>query len=178
MNRLSTFTLTTMALLSFAVALPTGDALAQQTPQKVSYKVSAENSKFTQQQFLDVGDVPGHQVRSFEIHRTFPTDAPIINGVKVKEMWTRGISDYTNNTGANTNYSEYVLENGDKFYTRSTTIAQGAGGGKLINSSAGTIIGGTGKLSGIRGIVKSSGSADPKAGFNDTNAEIEYSIGK
>jgi hypothetical protein len=102
----------------------------------------------------------------------------MINGVKVKEMWTRGISDYTNNTGANTNYSEYVLENGDKFYTRSTTIAQGAGGGKLINRTAGTIIGGTGKLSGIRGIVKSSGSSDPKAGFNETQAEIEYMIVK
>jgi hypothetical protein len=36
MNRLSTFTLTTMALLSLAVALPGGDARAQQTPQKPS----------------------------------------------------------------------------------------------------------------------------------------------
>jgi hypothetical protein len=178
MNRLSTFTLTTMALVSLIVALPAGHTFAQQTAQKVSYKVTAENSKFTQQQFLDIGDVPGHQVRSFELHRTFPTNAPVINGVKVKEMWTRGISDYTNNTGANTNYSEYVLENGDKFYTRATTIAQGAGGGKLINSSAGTIIGGTGTLTGIRGIVKSSGSADPKAGFNETQAEIEYMIVK
>jgi hypothetical protein len=169
---------TTLTLTALALCLAIAPAVAQQTPQKVSYKVTAENSKFTQQQFLDVGDMPGHQVRSFEIHRTFPTDAPMINGVKVKEMWTRGISDYTNNTGANTNYSEYVLENGDKFYTRSTTIAQGAGGGKLINSSAGTIIGGTGKLSGIRGIVKSSGSADPKAGFNETQAEVEYMIVK
>ena len=178
MDRGTTFPLTIMTLLSLRVALPSGDAAAQQTPQKVSYKVGAENSKFTQQQFLDVGDVPGHQVRSFEIHRTFPSDAPVINGIKLKEIWTRGISDYTNNTGANTNYSEYVLENGDKFYTRSTTIAQGAGGGKLINSSAGTIIGGTGKLSGIRGIIKASGSADPKAGISETQNEIEYMIVK
>ena len=72
MNRGTTFPLTIMALLPLAVALSVGEAAAQQTPQKVSYKVSAQNSKFTQQQFLDVGDVPGHQVRSFEIHRTYP----------------------------------------------------------------------------------------------------------
>jgi hypothetical protein len=178
MNRGTTLPLTIVALLSLAGALPAGEAVAQQTPQKVSYKVGAENSKFTQQQFLDVGDVPGHQVRSFELHRAFPAGGPLINGVKLKEVWTRGISDYTDNTGANTNYSVYVLENGDKFYTRATTIAQGAGGGKLINSSAGTIIGGTGALTGIRGTVKASGSAAPKAGISETQNEIEYTIVK
>jgi hypothetical protein len=178
MTRSTALPLTIIALFSLAVALPTGKAVAQQTPQKVSYKVTAENSKFTQQQFLDVGDVPGHQVRSFEIHRVFPTAAPVINGVKLKEVWTRGISDYTDNTGANTNYSVYVLESGDKFYTRTTTIAQGAGGGKLVNSSAGTILGGTGALTGIRGTVKASGSADPKAGISETQNEIEFTIVK
>ena len=63
MNRRTTLTLTTMALLSLAVALLAGDAFAQQK-QHVSYKVTAENSKYTQQQFLDVGDSAGHQVRS------------------------------------------------------------------------------------------------------------------
>jgi hypothetical protein len=69
MNRVTALTLTTMALLCMAVAVPAGDALAQQK-QHVSYKVTAENSKYTQQQVLDVGDGAGHQVRSFEIYRT------------------------------------------------------------------------------------------------------------
>ena len=34
-----------------------------QQKQKVSYKVSAENSKYTQQHMIDVGDASGHQVR-------------------------------------------------------------------------------------------------------------------
>jgi len=83
MNR-RTLALATIALLSFAVALPTGDVAAQQM-QRVSFKTPAANSKYTVQHVLDVGDVPGHQVRLFELRRTFPTDAPTINGVKLKE---------------------------------------------------------------------------------------------
>ena len=39
--------------------------------QKISFKVPASNTKYRQQHVLDVGDVPGHQIRVFEIHRTF-----------------------------------------------------------------------------------------------------------
>jgi hypothetical protein len=177
MNGLTTLTLATMALLCVAVAMPTGDAFAQQT-QHVSYKVGAENSKYTQQQFLDVGDVAGHQVRSFEIYRTFPTNAPVINGMKMKEQWTRGISDYVDNNGTATTYNVYVLENGDKFFTRGTVLARSAGPGKLTNVTVAYITGGTGKLAGIQGIVRTTGSAEPKAGVNETQVEIEYSIGR
>jgi hypothetical protein len=46
--------------------LPAGDAVAQQ---RVSYKVSAETAKYQQVYYLDVGDVPGHQVGVSELHR-------------------------------------------------------------------------------------------------------------
>jgi hypothetical protein len=177
MNRRATLILTTIGLLCVAVAQPGSDAIAQQT-QQVSYKVTAENSKYTQQQFLDVGDVAGHQVRSFEIYRTFPTNAPVINGMKMKETWTRGISDYVDNNGTATTYNVYVLENGDKFFTRGTVLARSAGPGKLSNVTVAYITGGTGKLAGIQGIVRTTGSAEPKAGVNETQVEIEYSIGK
>ncbi|QIG97725.1 MULTISPECIES: hypothetical protein [Bradyrhizobium] len=62
MKQLATIILTTSALLCLAVVVPISDAFAQQT-QRASYKVGAENTKYTQQQFLDVGDVAGHQVR-------------------------------------------------------------------------------------------------------------------
>jgi hypothetical protein len=177
MNRRTTIMLMTTALLGLAVAVPAGDAFAQQT-QRVSYKVGAENSKYTQQQFLDVGDAAGHQVRSFEIYRTFPANAPVINGVKMKEQWTRGISDYVDNNGTATTYNVYVLENGDKFFTRGTVLARSAGPGKLSNMTVAYITGGTGKLAGIQGIVRTTGTAEPKAGINETQVEIEYSIGK
>src|SRR5438128_426876 len=99
MKRIITLALPTIALLCLAVALPAGDALAQQK-QKVSYKVSAENSKYTQQHLIDVGDVPGHEVRIFEIRRTFPNNPPMINGVKLVEQWTRGLTDQTDSKRA------------------------------------------------------------------------------
>lgn len=177
MNQRSTITLATLALLTLAVGLSAGDALAQQT-QHVSYKVGAENSKYTQQQFIDVGDVAGHQVRSFEIYRTFPTNAPVINGMKMKEQWTRGVSDYIDNNGTATTYNVYVFENGDKVFTRGTVLARSVGPGKLTNVTVAYITGGTGKLAGVQGIVRTTGSAEPKAGVNETQVEIEYSMGK
>ena len=177
MHRLIALTLTTSALLCLAVAVPAGDAFAQQT-QHVSYKVGAENSKYTQQQFLDVGDIAGHQVRSFEIYRSFPTNAPVFSGMKMKEQWTRGTSDYVDNNGTATTYNVYVLENGDKFFTRGTVLARSAGPGKLSNVTVAYITGGTGKLAGIQGIVRTTGTAEPKAGVNETQVEIEYSIVK
>jgi hypothetical protein len=98
--------------------------------------------------------------------------------MKVKEQWTRGVSDYIGNNGTATTYGVYVLENGDKFFTRSTVLAQSVGGGKFTNVTVGYISGGTGKLAGIHGIVRSSGSANPKAGANEVQTEIEYSIDK
>ena len=82
MNRRSTLALTTTTLLCLAVALPSGDALAQQK-QQASFTASAENSKYTQQLNVDVGDVPNHMVRIFDLHRTYPNNAPVINGLKL-----------------------------------------------------------------------------------------------
>ena len=177
MNRRTTLILASMAPLCLAVALPTGDASAQQK-QKISYKASAPNTKYTQQLTLDVGDVPGHQVRVFEIHRTFPTDAPLINGVQIKETLTRGMSDYTDYNGPSNSYTVYVLENGDKFFARTATLGQANAAGKRSTISVGTITGGTGKLVGIKGTARSSGTSDPKAGFNENQAEIEYWLEK
>ena len=56
-------------------------AWAQQK-QKIAYKLPAEASKFTQQHVLDVGDVPGHQVRIYEVHRTYPKDMLVVEGVR------------------------------------------------------------------------------------------------
>jgi hypothetical protein len=118
-----TLTLATIVLFSFAIALPIGDVAAQQM-QRVSFKTPAANSKYTQQHVLDVGDVAGHQVRIYELHRVFPTDAPVINGVKVVETWGRNISDYTDNNGPGITYTVYTMEGGDKFFSRGSLISQ------------------------------------------------------
>jgi hypothetical protein len=177
MNRRTTLALMSMAFLCSAVALPAGNAVAQEK-QHVSFKAPAENSKYTQQNIIDVGDMPGHQVRVFEIHRTFPNDAPVVNGVKLAETWTRGASDFTDGNGNSTTYSVFVAENGDKFFTRAALVAQSIGPGKFTTTAAGTITGGTGKFAGIRGLLRTTGSAEPKVGVNDNQYDIEYWMDK
>jgi hypothetical protein len=70
------------------------------------------------------------------------------------------------------------MENGDKFFVKTSTLAMSAGPGKLNFTSVSPITGGTGKLAGIHGMVKSTGVADPKAGFVETQYDIEYWMDK
>jgi hypothetical protein len=149
MCRLTTLALTTTALLCLAVALPAGNAVAQQK-QRVSYKVSAENSKFTQQLNIDAGDLPNHIMRVYEVHRTFPNDAPVINGLKLVEEWDRGTADLADGNGTGTLVSVYVMENGDKFFDRRAALAQGTPE-KSTSTHVGYITGGTGKFAGMQG---------------------------
>jgi hypothetical protein len=160
-----------MAMLS----LPATDVLAQES-QRVFFAASAENTKYTQQLVIEVGDVPGHHVRLFEIRRTFPNDPPIIGGLALKEEWFRGTSDYTDNNGPASFYGVYVLENGDKFFTYSTAISRKAGAG-LSAVTVGRITGGTGKFANMRGTVYTVRTADPAAGINEGQTEIEYALG-
>jgi len=175
MKQRTQFVLAALTLLS--LSLPTCEAVAQQK-QRVSYKSPVENTKYTKQTILDVGDMSGHQVRIFEIHRTYPNSPPMINGLKLVEQWTRGTSDYTDNNGTAYTYGVYVMENGDKFFSRTTVLAQSVGSEKFTNATVGYITGGTGKLAGIEGIVRSTGSAEPKAGVNENQTDLEYWFSK
>ncbi len=165
----------TFAISMLAFGLASSAASAQQK-QHVSFKAPAANTKYTQQHAIDVGDAPGHQVRIYEIYLTFPTDAPVINGSKIKELYVRALSDYTNNSGRGITYSTYTLENGDKFSVRTALIAQSGEGGKLTATTVGTITGGTGSLARIKGSTLGISHADPKNGVNETQTDIDYWI--
>ena len=103
--------------LCLGAALPAGTTAAQEK-QRVSFKTPAANTKYTQQLSIDVGDGPGHQVRVYESHYTFPTNPPVINGVKLVERWARGVSDYSDGNGPGEGYQVYVLGNGDRIFAR------------------------------------------------------------
>ena len=133
------------------LSLPATDTLAQDT-QRVFFPSSAENTKYTQQHLIEVGDVGGHHVRVFEILRMFPKDPPIFGGLALKEEWNRGVSDYTDNSGAASFYGVYVLENSDKFFAYSTAVSRKAGAG-LSAVTVGRITGGTGKFANMRGTI-------------------------
>jgi hypothetical protein len=162
------------ALVCAAVLFAT-IASAQQM-QKVSIKSPAENSTYVLQQNVDVGDAPNHIVRIYDVHRTYPTNQPVIAGLKIVEGSDRGVADYTDGNGSSTVYSVLTAENGDKVFIRSSLVAQSAAG-KLTAMTSGVITGGTGKFAGIHGVLRSSGNFDPKTGFNEAQAELEYAIG-
>jgi len=166
-----------VVLIALGALAPWQGALAQQR-QKVSFDVPAESTKYTQQHVIDVGDVPGHQVRVFELQRIYGKGAPSVDGLRLKESWVRGMTDYTDLSGAGTTYITYVAENGDRIYARGQLVAQGPldGGGKAAhrNLSVHTITGGTGKFVGIRGVVHAETTANPPAGINTSKGEMEY----
>ena len=177
-NARSTFVLASASCAAALLVCALPSAWAQEK-QKLSYTVSAADSKYTKREMLEVGDAVGHTVGIFEIHRMFPANAPAINGVKLKESWTRGYSDYVSKSnGLSTNYTIFVLENGDKFFTHSRTMGQADAAGKRTTTGVGEVIGGTGKLVTMKGVVRSNGISDGAKGFNETKSEIEYWFAK
>ena len=142
------FAAAAMALLCAAVTLPVGAAIAQEK-QRLSFTVPAQDATYTQQYIINVPDPTGHQIRVVEIHRNFPNNPPVMNGVALKELWVRAVTDYVNENGRGSTYSEYVFENGDRFFARATLVAHGTGSGMLQANTIGEITRGTGKFAGI-----------------------------
>jgi hypothetical protein len=173
MSPRNTLSLTTMVLLS--LALPVGDAVAQQK-QRVSFSTPAENTKYTEKtENLDLGDVPNHVLRVIEIHRTYPNNPPVLNGTKIVESWTRGVGDRIDGTGTNLQYVVFIMEDGDKVFARMEGFAMNESG-KIGINIAGRITGGTGKLATIQGFVREFVKLDKDT--NENRTDIEYSIGK
>lgn len=164
-------------LIAGSVMFGSCTAWAQQK-QKASFDAPATSNKYTQQYTIDVGDAPSHQIRIFELQRTYGSNSPTIEGVHIKESWIRGTTDFTELNGLGTAYVTYVMGNGDKIYGRASYIAHSVAGanGKnaLKNLTAVTVTGGTGKFLGIRGIVRAETSADPATGTNQNKSEMEY----
>ena len=153
-----------------------------QDKQKYYFKTPPGVSTYTQQHVIDVGDVPGHQLRTYEIHYKYGTDGPVYDGVKVVEAWTRASSDYTNGSGRASGYGVSLLANGDNIFSVLDIISQtkvgpdGSKKGTFTNVIR--LAGGTGKFKGIRGTLTGSGTTDFKTGVSDTVTEGEYWIEK
>jgi hypothetical protein len=145
--------------------------------QHVSFKATAENSKFTQQLIVDVGDVPDHIVRAFEIRFTYPNNAPVISGLKLAETWGRGITDYIDGNGSATVYIVIAMENGDRVFARVTGVASKTSE-RLAATQVGYITGGTGKLAGCRELYEYHPTSIIKRASMRANSTVDYSIGK
>jgi hypothetical protein len=144
-----------------------------QEKQRASFVLPAGNSKYTQQHVLEVGDVPEHKLRLYELQRTFPADGPVFEGTRLVELWIRGINDFVDTNGPAIAYSVYVFENGDKVFARSDLVAV-TDAGKSTTLAAGRITGGTGKFRGMKGIIRVASAPDPRSGLMRSTFDIDY----
>jgi hypothetical protein len=160
-----------------ALALGAGSALAQQK-HKYFFKPPPGTTKFTQTHQLDVGDVPGHQVRLAEAQATYGDEAPVLDGVKVREIRGILVSDYVGGTGNAFLHRVWSLENGDRVYSRMDLMARTAAGADGARTTSFTAVeklnGGTGKFKGLRGTLWTTGFSDLKTKTSGTQTEGEY----
>jgi hypothetical protein len=165
-------------LFAALVAVSAASGALAQEKYKYSFKAPDGVTKYTKQHTLDVGDVPGHQIRVAETHTVYTGDAPVYAGVKVKEAWGRLTSDYVDGSGHAVNYAVAVMENGDKVFSRTQLLLQSSTGADGVRKNAfttvTTITGGTGKFVGIRGSLRGQGATDFKTGTSNNLTEGEY----
>jgi len=144
--------------LGLAVAPICFSTVSAQERCKVSEEATAAKSEYTQQHVMDVGDMPGHQIRVFELHRTYPNDKPNCEGLKRTESWVRGYSNYIERNGPTSGYEITVLDNGDKIFSEysgtSQTTINPDGSKKSTYTGVSRYTGGTGRYKGIRGFLR------------------------
>src|SRR5689334_10319782 len=169
-----------MCALPLSVALVASAApnVSAQEKCKMTWDASAADSKYTQQLAIEVGDIPGHQVRVFELHRVFRNDKPNCEGLKRTEEWARAYSDYIDRNGRAWGYGVTTLENGDKIYSeftgtsQTTVMPDGSKEGLFGGTSRWT--GGTGKYVSVRGLERDENRLNLDMGLNEQKAEAEY----
>ena len=176
MSHGKTCALATKAVSIYMLVAATTSVWCQQR-QTVVISTPATSTTYTQQLAIEVGDVPNHQVRAYEVHRVYGgSDAPVIAGQRVKESWQRAMSDYIDLNGLNNSYVVYVMESGDRFFARGHVLSESnpTTDGQMITKSYSMydIWSGTGKFKNVRGTIKSETTSNIKAGINQTRSEV------
>ena len=173
---------TVRTMVAMVAGLITIGLAVSQTSAQEKHKYSFVSppgvSTYTQQHEIEVGDVPGHKVRIFEIRAKFANEAPRYAGAKAVEGWTRALSDLTNGSGRSSGYGITTLESGDRIFSRFETLVQTVvesdGSRKSSYTTVTTLTGGTGKFSTIRGTLRGAGTTDFKSGLSGVKTEGEY----
>lgn len=167
-------------LLSAFISFSANVAQAQKH-YPIEEKPEWSTGKYIQQHAIDVDDVPGHKVRILELQYIYNDQSELaISSVKVKEIWVRGYSDYTNGKGRSWGYATWLLADGNKVFLEysGTTLANPTATGSVRGSYHGVsrLVSGTGKFSRIRGTITEINDFDndPKEGYNRSESKGEY----
>ena len=162
------FRIATLGVLGLGVATIT----SAQERMKYTFSAPAQ-SKYTEQHVLEIGDIPGHQIRVGTISTKYLTESPVFDGVKISETTSWITSDYISGNGRFSQYIVAKMENGDRIYETAEGQLQ-TSGGKAAYSTVTTLRGGTGKFAAIRGVIRGSGVTDFKTGPTSNPSEGEY----
>jgi len=69
-----------------------------------------------------------------------------------------------------------LMENGDRFFSFASVVAHKIGEDDYLSNTVGYITGGTEKLDGIQGALKTTARTHPKAGTLEVDTEIQYGM--
>jgi hypothetical protein len=188
MSHRSARPLLAMLILTLAggVVLSLSDIGFSQEKKKLTWSAKAENTKFVGHPLLEIPDVPGHTIRSFEFRRTYPDNPPVVEGLKVVEEVNRGFNDLVQGNGRAWGYTYWRFENGDFMYNEWQNAVQALVNpdGSRKQTYVGTYVttGGTGKLRGMKGFGRYNGTTEVnregQVTRNEYSAEGEYWIEK
>jgi hypothetical protein len=162
-----------------AAALLFGAAQAAEPERHpLAYGLDGGATRYVRQYRVEVGDVPRHELRVFDLTRKFTHGTPVIDGVRLTETQERGIADLVDQDGRENAYVIYVLEDGNRVFGRysGTVRTRRWPDGSRHYDVRGTIelTGGTGRFESIRGSVTVWQALDPGADSSQGAARGEY----
>jgi hypothetical protein len=164
-------------LAAAAVALA-GIVLADQpVHHALSYDLVAEAS-YAKRLRVEVGDVPQHVLEVYSRSRVFARQPPLFDGVRAAESREQGVFDLVDQSGTESGYVTFVLEDGSRVLGRYNGIlaARRWPDGSRHYDVRGTLelTGGTGRFAKIRGQLRIWQALDPGADSSQGQAEGQY----
>jgi hypothetical protein len=150
----------TIALVTAALA----GAPVAWSQQKYTLKDAESVGDYTEERKIDVGDVPGHQLRVYRLRYEYPKKDLVFLDMPVTESYATGMSNYTNTSGSFTTFSVYHFADGSRIFSHGTGSTQGNPDGSRKYIFTETLTGGTGRFAGIQGQIR--GGGERAAGSN------------
>jgi hypothetical protein len=144
----------------------------------LAYDAAAAEVATVRQHQIEVGDVPRHVLRLYELRRVFTRRPPVFNGVAAAQMRERGTADLIDQSGTESAYVTYALADGNQVFGRYTGTVRSARwpDGSWHHEIRGRIelTGGSGPFRGLRGRVDVRYVLDPGAESSQGESAGEY----
>jgi len=171
------WTVLVLPVIASLIFVVSDSSFAQERKKIAPWLSKGDNTKISGQQAFQIPNMDGHVMRIAEFRRTWPDGGgPVIEGQKVAEEITHGFVDLIAGNGHGFGYSTWRFDNGDLMFGEFQNAIQ-----TVVNSDrtrkttfVGTYVttGGTGRLKGIKGLGRFSGTAELDAEGKTTRNEV------